>query len=227
MRPGTGTLWKEEKSKTECDAEGQSDLDGEKTGTALLCRFLNRAIRTPKLGKSSSDGITTEVLRELDESNFDSLDGSPEPSLLAQHISSILERDYCHIDFQTGSRDPTQRFQTHYCIGHSPKVGGILVLAPHPRTFLAHTSTRFLSLVETHPQQCELEKSGNDHCTSRSWTCRRPLTRSATKQSWKFGQKLFISWVTACASDLPQQSNVQATSSEPSRSTWQERETEK
>ena len=59
--------------------------------TKAKCCSLSTVIKKLKPGKGSSDGVTAESLRELDESNLEAMGSSHEPPFPAQRASTILE----------------------------------------------------------------------------------------------------------------------------------------
>ena len=131
---------KEETTKAKCVAEWRRDFE---TGTQPLrisAEILRTIIRKLKPGKGSSDGITAEILRELDESNLEAMAAALNNLFRAQRTSTNLERDHSHIGPKAGSPVRTQRLQTNRSFGHSPKASGLSVPALRPDTFLVNIS---------------------------------------------------------------------------------------
>ena len=64
---------KEETAKTKCVAEWQSDLETGAQPLHISVETLRKIIKKLKPGKGSSDGVTAEILRELDESNLEAM----------------------------------------------------------------------------------------------------------------------------------------------------------
>ena len=178
---------KEETAKTKCVAEWQSDLETGAQPLHFSVETLRKIINKLKPGKGSSDGITAETLRELDESNLEAM---------AAALNTA------------NSRKPGARSQPHWFQSWQsrldPKISGqsqhwslsenwwdtcsCTLLRHHLGT---HSSVGS-SQAETHPKQSSVsrgwekwQRSGSDTCTEHSWTCRRPSIRSTTAPFWQ------------------------------------------
>ena len=126
-------LWN---TKTECIAEWQSDL-------ALGAQPLHVSVEKLKPGTGSSDGTTTEVLRQMDDSNLEAMAAALDHlflnSTLPQSRSSISSTLVPKMAVPTGPED----FRPNAASVTLRKFGGKFVLAPYPRTILAHVSMWF------------------------------------------------------------------------------------
>ena len=176
----------EENIKAQCVADWRRDFETGSQPLHISAEILSTVIKKLKPGKGSSDGVTAEILRE---SNLEAMAAALNHlflhSELPQSWSEITGTLVPKLAVPSGPKD----FRPIAALVTLRKLDGYLFLY-----FARYLPGKHFSVgssqAETQLKQSSVsrgweksQKSGSNTCTSLSWTCRRPSTRSLTAPS--------------------------------------------